>query len=67
MRVTMKAAITNAGLSQAKVAELMGVHINTMSEWCRGRTYPNIKQLERFCEIVSTPDNQVEVWDIFFK
>ena len=66
MKITIKACITNAGLSQAKVAELMGIAPSTVGAWCTGKRKPRIDELERFCRIVSTPDNEVTVSDIFF-
>ena len=39
------------GLSQAKVAERLGVHRHTVADWCNGRTQPNAEQMRGLCLI----------------
>lgn len=49
LKMTLKAARVNAGLSQKEAANKMGVTSGTLSNWERGRSYPNainIKQIE---------------------
>lgn len=49
LKMTLKAARVNAGLSQKEAASKIGVTSDTLSNWERGKSYPNainIKQIE---------------------
>jgi DNA-binding XRE family transcriptional regulator len=61
MQVTLKAARVNAGFTITEASKLIGISRNTLINWEMGRSYPNIIQMPRICEIYkATPD------DIFF-
>lgn len=47
MKLTLKAARINAGLTQKKAAEKLGVTEQTISNWENGITYPDVLQEER--------------------
>lgn len=50
MEITLKAARVNAGLSQTKVAEALGICTNTVYKWECGKAYPDalrIKEIEK--------------------
>lgn len=47
MRVTLKAARINKGLSQEEASKLIGVSIDTLGNYERGITYPDIPILKK--------------------
>lgn len=50
-RITMKAARVIAGLTQAELAEKMGISRDAVKNWECGITGISGKNLQRFCEI----------------
>ena len=57
-QITLKAARVNAGLTQATVADKLGISISTLKNWEKGKTFPKQPQIEALCEIYSiTYDN----------
>ena len=46
MPLTLKAIRINKGLSQEEAARALGISRDTLSNWERGETYPNIPQLK---------------------
>lgn len=54
MKVTLKAARINKGLSQEDAAKLIGVSVDTLGNYERGITYPDIpilKNIEKTYDI----------------
>ena len=51
-QISIKGARVDAGLTQAKVAEIMGVTASTVSRWETGKTEMSVNQFAQFCEIV---------------
>lgn len=47
MKVTLKAARINAGLTQSEAASRLDVSKDSISNWERGKTYPDIPALKR--------------------
>ncbi len=47
MLLTMKAARVNKGYTQKEAGEAIGVTRDTVSNWERGRSFPNVNQLKR--------------------
>lgn len=50
MAITLKAARVNKGLSQRKAAKLLGISVDTLSNYERGKSFPDvptIQQIER--------------------
>lgn len=43
MKITIKAARVNAGLSQKEASEKIGVSKDTIGNWERGKSYPSAK------------------------
>ncbi len=61
MKITLKAARNNKKLSQEEAAELIGVSVDTLSNYERGITYPDIPILKKIEEVY-----EVEYADIIF-
>lgn len=60
MRVTLKAARTNVGLTQQEAADKIGVTVDTMSNWERAKSFPNALQIRRIEEVYGIPyDNLI--------
>lgn len=60
MRVTLKAARTNVGLTQQEAADKIGVTVDTMSNWERAKSFPNALQIRRIEEVYGVPyDNLI--------
>lgn len=65
MSITLKAARVNKGLTQAQAAEKIGVTINVLSNFERGRTLPDAMQIKsiesayevRFDDLLFLPTN----------
>lgn len=54
MKVTLKAARINKGLSQEEASKLIGVSVDTLGNYERGLTYPDIpilKNIEKTYEV----------------
>ena len=47
MQLTLKAARANAKLTQREAAEKLGVTVDTISNWERGKSFPNAIQIRR--------------------
>lgn len=47
MKVTLKAARINAGFTQSEAAQQLNVSKDSISNWERGKTYPDIPVLKR--------------------
>lgn len=45
MAITLKALRVNAGLTQKQLAEVMHITPETIGNWERGKTYPDVKQI----------------------
>lgn len=62
IKVTLKTARELKKLSQEKAAELIGVSVDTLSNYERGKTFPDVKTLKRIEEVYEVSYNQL----IFF-
>ena len=45
MAITLKAARVNAGMTQATAAKEIGVTADVISNWERGLSFPNVKNI----------------------
>ena len=57
--ISLKAARVNAGLSQDDAAKALGVSNATICSWEREKSYPDVMQFERLCNIYSAPTDQI--------
>jgi transcriptional regulator with XRE-family HTH domain len=51
VKISMKAARVNAGLSQKAVADRLGVSNKTIGKWEDGITYPPADKIPEICEL----------------
>ena len=69
LKITLKAARVNAGLSQKYVADTLGISNKTLSSWENGDTFPSAKYIALLCElynvsyddIIFLPTNSLKV------
>ena len=54
-RVTLEACRVNTGMNQAQFAEKIGVTLNTVSNWERGKSEPTLSQLRTISELSTIP------------
>ena len=51
VKISIKAARVNAGLSQKEVADRLGVSNKTIGNWENGITYPPADKIQEICEL----------------
>lgn len=51
MKITLKAARVNAGLTQKGAATRLGVSNKTLCSWENGVTIPNVQQVDSMCDL----------------
>lgn len=47
MEMTLKAARANKGYTQEDAAKKIGVSVDTLCNWERGKTFPNVPQIKK--------------------
>ncbi len=55
IRITLEAARVNAHLTQGEAAEKLGVTVQTILNWEKGRSEPTISQGRRIEEVYGIP------------
>lgn len=51
VKISLRAARVNAGLSQKEVAISLGISNKTLSNWENGDTFPSVEKINRLCEL----------------
>lgn len=59
MAITLKAARVNRGYTQDAAAKIIGVTVDTISNWERGKSFPNVPQLKRIEEAYGVTYNEL--------
>lgn len=65
MAVTLKAARVNKGLSQKEAAKKIGISVDTLSNYERGKSFPDVPTIQRieqvyeclYYDIIFLPEN----------
>lgn len=60
MRLTLRAARVNAGLTQQQVLEATGYARSTLARWEKGKTRPRVNDLEVLCKLYGVPVECIE-------
>jgi transcriptional regulator with XRE-family HTH domain len=55
LKISIKAARVNAGLSQKKAATHLGVSNKTISNWENGVTFPPADKILEICDLYAVP------------
>lgn len=61
LSMTLRAARTNKELNQQEAAKKLGVSKDTIGNWEKGKTYPDVQQLKKIEELYD-----IEYKDIIF-
>lgn len=48
----IKCALADSSTTQAEVANLIGVHSSTVSQWANGYSYPSMANVIDFCDLL---------------
>ncbi|MBQ6425760.1 MAG: helix-turn-helix transcriptional regulator [Clostridia bacterium] len=59
MGLTLKAARVNKGLTQEKAAKLLGISNESLSNYERGKSYPDIPVLKRIEQLYEVSYNEL--------
>ena len=59
MAITLKAARVNRGYTQREAAVLIDVTEDTISNWERGKSFPNVPQLKKIEEVYGVNYNDL--------
>ena len=51
LKISLKAARINAGLTQSEAAEQFGVSVSTIKNWESGKTFPTPPQIDKIVEV----------------
>lgn len=59
MAITLKAARVNKGYTQREAAAIIEVTEDTISNWERGKSFPNVPQLKKIEEVYGVTYNDL--------
>lgn len=59
MGLTLKAARVNKNLTQAEAAQKLGITPSTLSDYERGRSYPDVPKIKRMEEVYGVTYNEL--------
>lgn len=67
MAITLKSARVNKNLTQAEAAKLLGISVDTLSNYERGKSFPDVPVIKRmedlycvpYSELIFCPENTV--------
>lgn len=59
MQITLKAARTNRNLTQDKAAKIIGVSKDTISNWERGKSFPDALMIKKIEEVYEVAYNNI--------
>ncbi len=55
MAITLKAARVNLGLSQREAAQRLGLAVDTLSNYERGKSFPDVPVIQRMESLYGVP------------
>lgn len=55
VKITLRSARTNVGMSRDGVAKEVGVSLSTIKNWENGITFPTQPQIEKLCALYGVP------------
>lgn len=59
MQVSLKTARELKGLKQSEAAKLIGISVDTLGNYERGKSYPDIPVLRKIEEVYGVPYNRI--------
>lgn len=61
VKLTLKAARINAGLTQEQVREKTGVARSTLKNWENGKNLPRLDKLQKVCTLYGIPIEEISL------
>lgn len=61
LKISLKAARVNAGLTLNEVAKMSNVSVSALSSWENGETEPKFSQVLRLIEIYNIPIDNISI------
>lgn len=58
--ISLRAARVNAGYSQKKAAEILGISNKTLCSWENGKTFPDQPMIEKLCSLYGVSYDQID-------
>ena len=55
VKMTLRALRVNAGLTQEEAAKRLGISEETLANWERGRTFPDVRGVQRIESLYNYP------------
>lgn len=62
MAITLKAARVNRGLTQAEVATLLGMNVDTVSRYERGLAYPDVPTINKLTHLYGLKYDDIDFY-----
>lgn len=62
MKITLRAARVNAGLTQIQVEKATGFARSTLTRWESGKGFPRIDDLTTLCNLYGLPVECIRIW-----
>lgn len=59
MAITLKSARVNKGLTQVKAAKLIGITPYTLSNYERGKSYPDVPIIQKMEQVYGVPYSEL--------
>ena len=59
MAITLKSAMVNKGLTQVKAAKLIGITPDTLSNYERGKSYPDVPIIQKMEQVYGVPYSEL--------
>lgn len=59
MAITLKSARVNKGLTQVNAAKLIGVTVDTLSNYERGKSFPDVPIIKKIEQVYGVPYNNL--------
>lgn len=61
MKITLRAARVNAGLSLKDVSEILKTSYVTVSRWETGKSVPSIKKFKQLCALYGIEEDMIAI------
>jgi transcriptional regulator with XRE-family HTH domain len=59
VKITLKSARVNVGMSRNEVADAIGVSYSTIKNWELGTSFPNQPQIDKLCNLYNVSYDQL--------
>lgn len=57
--MTLEALRVSNGYTQEQAADKLGISVQTLVSWEKGRTFPNVKQIRKIEDVYKTSYNDI--------